>query len=697
MDGQLQDVAQTLCGQALQAVERDLLTAAEEEAGKLLMAGRLCRQLGRTAEASKYLSRSLETFRERHDVIGQAEAFIELAIQARLLGQYKQALAQLHEARRILRPKRDQQHALYATYAYHLGVTVQDLGRAKRAEVALRRSHDLARQYALDGIRGRALAKLSDRAITKRKAERIAKHEEALAVARMTDNLELQVQVLARWQQEEDALEQRKVGYELAIALGSIELIITAGNALANVLQKQGSVNEGAVLGEKALFLAHAHQYLRLEALCLNDLSLIYRKQGRYEEAKALLRQAAALQRQFGGRAIAIVIGSLGSIHKALGEWDLALRAFNDSYKLHRQWGSSGGMRIQAGNIGTVYHHLEFRKEAREWYLRSRGLAIGMGLKDARRFLAGNLAALYLGWAESVSTHKRDRYLHQALAYADLAYTKAIRIKQPLRIMINAERKGNALLEMGKTNEGILWLYKAYRVARRIRQPEYIIRRLLALFKGYMQAGCPEMALKVADRAVFYTNLQAESASMSESATYAARAEARELFEEPSLVLDDYQKAIRAFRRVHDLAQEDETGFRITAKQSNLFTRAVRFSYNKQLITLAYDFMESGRQPVFQQQLATSRLRVPAIVPSSWLDQEQRLLNALKQLRLNITSDDDDAGDVVDLAHNLSTIQEQLQAVWDRMATVKGMDEYLALREKEPLSYSQVRQLLAEQ
>lgn len=694
---------------------------AEFEPNHLLACGQLARALGQSQEALRYLGQALDGFQSRGDQAGAARATIEFARLQALLGRYQQAVVLLSAARKLMRGLSETAH-LRGLLAFNRGCCMRELGYASRAIRCFEYAMGLAEKLQNDELYVAAYTEHWDNHPTVAPEDMQARRAEALERLKQRGGLGRESQVLAlyRWgRTEPDCLEQRIRAYRLAASLGSVELIARASNTLSNAYKYHGLNDLSLVFGEQAVSLARDHGYLRLEALFSSELSLVYRRLGRYQRAKELLLQAIHLREQliwrpFQRTILAAAYGNLGSIYKQADELDLALNCFTHAYMLHQKKGALKGQRTQAGNIGTVYHKRGQFEHALEWYQLARSIDESLGSPTAARRQAGNLASLYLQLAKVSRNPARESHLAKALDHINDALADQSPARRVRRAVFNLGRKGSILLAMGDASGALPLLIHSYRMCRRHGRVNEATMRLTAISKAYRMLDKADMALKAAEMALRTASDQSFEWSRYRAEAHKALARALSLHQHHDEALEQYRLAALTSSQSFDLIQSEETGINLASRQNSIYEEAIMFCHKNNKPTHAFYFIELLRQPVFRQRLSLTSLRAPGEVPQVLVAEEAALLRRLLELLFIIGEESEehdrmnsggrkagkrDAGPAASetlprLHKEMVQIRSQLSQVWDELRTMPAGGEYVGLRTGEPVSFFDVRAML---
>jgi tetratricopeptide (TPR) repeat protein len=122
-------------------------------------------------------------------------------------------------------------------------------------------------------------------------------------------------------------------------------------------------------------------------AATIHDLAIISQDQGNYEEAVKLYNQSLKMKEELGNKSgIAITLHNLGMIHQRQGNYEEAVKKYNQSLKIAEELGNKSGIAITLHNLGRIH---EVKKEygfALQNY--QRALSIFKELKSPYRQLA---------------------------------------------------------------------------------------------------------------------------------------------------------------------------------------------------------------------------------------------------------------------------------------------------------------------
>jgi tetratricopeptide (TPR) repeat protein len=677
-----------------------------EHAEMLLICGRLMRVIGDTLSARVALSQALDLYQQLMNIEGVAWALIELAYCDRLTGNYAAAFVQLRQAHRTIRAYPNTSVGIRFEIAYLMGVALDDRTIRKRSVICLQYAERLAIASDREDLRALALARLCNVEAVLDDKLRDHYRVEAAILGERYGQLDVLVLALSRWPRQAGLAERRRA-YDLAGAIGSAELIIEAGNSLANALRHNQQAHKAVEFARAVADRAAELGYLRLEALCQHNLGLIYKGLGHSAAAREPLMRAVALQRQIGSRRLVSSLAELGLIYLGISEYDLGLRCVREVYQIQMLRRNLKGMRNQARNIGIFHHRLNEYGKALRWYQRSRKLAIQYDGERGHSYSTGNLSSLYQAWARRSKGAMREKLLARALQSVDQALGRTGRmvltvdgiIKTNLKgttlhsYTVNLGRKGSILLDLDRPRDARPYLYHAYRLARRRQYLHRIPQRLLDLARAYAKLGRIERAIKIATVAIARTRDRGGSFSLAAISAYRGRAKLLRSIGDLASALTDYEAAIQFAQKAVALVQDENTGIQMVEDLEELCAIATQLAWHLNRPERAFELQEMGHAPIFRRILSGTVLHPPPSLAQHLLKQEATFLEQQSYLQSELIAgaDDDQVGAPTEkLYTTLTEVQQYLSKLWDEIESLPGAAEYVQIRRAQSRTYAQI-------
>jgi tetratricopeptide (TPR) repeat protein len=127
----------------------------------------------------------------------------------------------------------------------------------------------------------------------------------------------------------------------------------TSFNNLGIVYRLQGRWDEAIECFHQSL---NIKQGMDENHQALNNLGLVYRSQGRWDEAIECFQQSLNISQKLGDRdGEGRVLGNLGLIYDLQGRWDDAIECFQQSLSINQEYGDRYGEGNSLNNLGNVY------------------------------------------------------------------------------------------------------------------------------------------------------------------------------------------------------------------------------------------------------------------------------------------------------------------------------------------------------
>ncbi|MBA2694970.1 MAG: tetratricopeptide repeat protein, partial [Actinobacteria bacterium] len=206
-------------------------------------------------------------------------------------------------------------------------------------------------------------------------------------------------------------------------------------NNLGLVYWRQGRYQRAAEHHQQALTIAHKIGYRTGEARALNNLGAVYWQQGRYPQATEHHQRALTLFREIGAQAgEAYALDNLGAVHRRQGHYGQAAEHRQQALALFREIGHRPGEAHVLNNLGAVYQRQGRYQQAAEHHQQALALFREIGQRPGEAEALNGVAEIYYvtgqydqartqhNAALTLATQTGDRY-EQARAHNGLAHT----------------------------------------------------------------------------------------------------------------------------------------------------------------------------------------------------------------------------------------------------------------------------------
>jgi tetratricopeptide (TPR) repeat protein len=128
----------------------------------------------------------------------------------------------------------------------------------------------------------------------------------------------------------------------------------------------------------------------------LNNLGLLYKDQGKLEEAKKLYLESLEIKRTLGDKkGISESLNNLGLLYKNQGKIEEAEKLYMESLEIRRSLGDKKGISSSLSNLGVLYKNQSKIEEAEKLYLESLEIYRFLGVKKGISGSLNNLGLLY--------------------------------------------------------------------------------------------------------------------------------------------------------------------------------------------------------------------------------------------------------------------------------------------------------------
>jgi len=146
------------------------------------------------------------------------------------------------------------------------------------------------------------------------------------------------------------------------------------------------------------------------ESRTLGNLGVVYRMQGRWDEAIEMFEASLAIKRELGDRhGESTALGNLGNVYTQQGHWDEAIEMSEASLRIKRELGDRHGEGQTLNNLGNVYLRQGRWDEAIEILETSLAIKRELGDRHGESTTLGNLSNVYLQqgrWDEAIETYQ---------------------------------------------------------------------------------------------------------------------------------------------------------------------------------------------------------------------------------------------------------------------------------------------------
>jgi len=183
-------------------------------------------------------------------------------------------------------------------------------------------------------------------------------------------------------------------------ALGMVEKGTEEEAALLSILgliyRRQGKLDEAEEMHKKSLAIAEELGLQEVMANSYGNLGLIYQTRGQLDEAEEMHKKSLAIEEKLGRlEGMASDYGNLGLIYRTRGELDKAEEMHKKSLAIEEKLGRLEGVASEYGNLGVIYQKRGDFKEAEEMHKKSLAIEEKLGRLEGMASEYGNLGVIY--------------------------------------------------------------------------------------------------------------------------------------------------------------------------------------------------------------------------------------------------------------------------------------------------------------
>jgi DNA-binding SARP family transcriptional activator/tetratricopeptide (TPR) repeat protein len=195
-----------------------------------------------------------------------------------------------------------------------------------------------------------------------------------------------------------DGMQANQTALELARRIGDLSGQTHAHSDLSFVYERLGRYQEALDHLQQALPLFRQLGDRHGQAATLGNLGIIYSRLERSQEALDHLQQALSLGRQLGARrGQAATLGNLGIVYQALGRPQEALNHLQQALTLFRQLGDRHGQAEDLNNLGMVYGRMGRYQEAFHHHRQAVALFLELGDRHGQAMALRDLGDALIG------------------------------------------------------------------------------------------------------------------------------------------------------------------------------------------------------------------------------------------------------------------------------------------------------------
>ena len=202
------------------------------------------------------------------------------------------------------------------------------------------------------------------------------------------------------------------------------------------------------------LELSNENNFKDISASIMNNLGVLYKGQGKIDEAEKLYHESLEIKRQLGDKqGIAMSLNNLGVLYKEQGKNEETEKLYHESLEIRRQLGDKQGIALSLNNLGILFEGQGKIDEAEKLYHESLEIKRQLENKQGVAQSLNNLGLLNFenGKLENAKTF----YLEAILLKIELNDTPGIigTIHRAFTLLESSEREKYFLLAKSLINE----------------------------------------------------------------------------------------------------------------------------------------------------------------------------------------------------------------------------------------------------
>lgn len=200
-------------------------------------------------------------------------------------------------------------------------------------------------------------------------------------------------------------------------ALGDEPGMALCLNNLGVILKEQGRFGESLPHFEKALEISQRISDVLLTPSILNNFGSVLQEQGKFEDSLSLLRKSLDLKLKLGNPSgIAGTLNNIGYLLFWQGEYGKALEYYNSSLKIEEELSNFQEMALSLNNLAALYIEVGMYEEAREYLQRVETMGAEQNLAIQKAYCQRLMARIDMAQGAQVPAFQR---LEEALNLAE--------------------------------------------------------------------------------------------------------------------------------------------------------------------------------------------------------------------------------------------------------------------------------------
>jgi len=204
---------------------------------------------------------------------------------------------------------------------------------------------------------------------------------------------------------------------DYAEAVEDVSSVDYLSSYLGEFLLLRGLWSERERLDLRAVESARRAGVREIEARALSNLGIVYRSQGRWQEAIDCYEQSLVIKREYDDRVgEGMTLNNLGMVYQSQGRWQEAIDCYEQSLVIHREYADRVGEGATLNNLGAVYQSQGRSQQAIDCYEQSLVIKREYGDRVGEGRTLNNLGMVYDSqgrWQESIDCYEQSLVIHR--------------------------------------------------------------------------------------------------------------------------------------------------------------------------------------------------------------------------------------------------------------------------------------------
>ena len=227
-------------------------------------------------------------------------------------------------------------------------------------------------------------------------------------------------------------------------------------------------------------------------SMCLGNISSVYKEQGDYTKAIKVLVQSFELDKKLNKRKhIAIAHDKIADLHRLLGNYDEAFEHISDELKILEDIGDVEGVAEAYNSMGNIYSAQNAHEKALEFYYKAYKMNVDMENRHGVAIVLGNMGVIHLN---QESYDEANVYMNRALKLFE-----EMRLRPGMTLCyLNL---GMIAFEQGDFAKSISNNQRSLEMATELGDLSSVKKSAETLYKAYKATNQPELAIEMGELA----------------------------------------------------------------------------------------------------------------------------------------------------------------------------------------------------